>query len=70
MLPSQMTAFDRVSSARTGHGSAILNSLQRASMSVGVAVLSAILALAGGDVAHGRLPAEHAAIEMGVEPAS
>jgi len=56
MLPSQASAFERVSSSRTGHGSAIFNSLQRASMSIGVAVLSAVLALAGGDVVHGRPP--------------
>jgi EmrB/QacA subfamily drug resistance transporter len=56
MLPSQTAAFERVSSSRTGHGSAIFNSLQRASMSIGVAVLSAVLALAGGDVVHGRPP--------------
>ncbi|MGH8982107.1 MAG: MDR family MFS transporter, partial [Acidimicrobiales bacterium] len=54
MLPSQTTAFERVSSARTGHGSAIFNTFQRASMSIGVAVLSAVLALAGGDVPHAR----------------
>lgn len=55
-LPSQTAAFARLTSARTGHGSAIFNTFQRASMSIGVAVLSAVLALAGGDVLHGRPP--------------
>lgn len=55
-LPSQTAAFERVTSARTGHGSAIFNTFQRASMSIGVAVLSAVLAFGGGDVLHGRPP--------------
>jgi EmrB/QacA subfamily drug resistance transporter len=56
MLSSQAAGFAQIPSARTGHASAIFNTLQRASMSVGVAVLSAVLALAGGDVLHLRPP--------------
>jgi EmrB/QacA subfamily drug resistance transporter len=56
MLPSQTAAFARIPSARTGHASAVFNTLQRAWMSAGVAVLSAVLAIAGGDVLHLRPP--------------
>jgi len=55
-LPSQTAAFERVTPSRTGHGSAIFNTFQRASMSIGVAVLSAVLTFGGGDVLHGRPP--------------
>jgi EmrB/QacA subfamily drug resistance transporter len=56
MLPTQAAAFAQVTSSRTGHASAIFNTLQRATMSIGVAVLSAVLALAGGNVVHVRPP--------------
>ncbi len=56
MLPSQTAAFTRISSAATGHASAIFNTFQRVSMSIGVAFLAAILAFGGGDVVHGRPP--------------
>ncbi len=54
MLPTQTAAFAQITSARTGHASAIFNTLQRASMSIGVAVLTAVLAAAGGNVLHVR----------------
>jgi EmrB/QacA subfamily drug resistance transporter len=50
MLSTQAAAFARVPSARTGHASAIFNTFQRTTMALGVAVLSAVLALAGGNV--------------------
>jgi MFS family permease len=56
MLPTQAAAFAQITSSRTGHASAIFNTLQRASMSIGVAVLSAVLALAGGNVLRVRPP--------------
>ncbi len=56
MLPSQTAAFARISSSTTGHASAIFNTLQRVSMSMGVALLAAVLALGGGDVVHARPP--------------
>jgi EmrB/QacA subfamily drug resistance transporter len=56
MLPTQAAAFARVPSASTGHASAIFNTFQRTSMSLGVAVLSAVLALAGGNVLGLRPP--------------
>lgn len=56
MLSSQGAAFARISSAATGHASAIFNTCQRAAMSIGVALLSTVLSLAGGDVLHGRPP--------------
>src|SRR5487761_2198208 len=52
MLPSQASAFAQISSAETGHASAIFNTLQRALSSLGVAFLSTVLALAGGDHVH------------------
>ncbi len=56
MLSSQTAAFSQISSSATGHASAIFNTFQRVSMSMGVAILSAVLALAGGDVVHTRPP--------------
>lgn len=56
MLSTQAAAFARISPAATGHASAIFNTCQRAAMSIGVALLSTVLALAGGDVLHGRPP--------------
>jgi EmrB/QacA subfamily drug resistance transporter len=56
MLPTQAAAFAQITSSQTGHASAIFNTLQRASMSIGVAVLSAVLAVTGGDVLHLRPP--------------
>jgi EmrB/QacA subfamily drug resistance transporter len=56
MLPSQAAAFAQISSADTGHASAIFNTLQRALSSLGVAILSTVLAFAGGDVLHRRPP--------------
>jgi EmrB/QacA subfamily drug resistance transporter len=57
MLSTQAAAFAQISSSATGHASAIFNTLNRAAMSMGVALLSTVLALAGGDVLHGRAPA-------------
>ncbi|MGH9029575.1 MAG: hypothetical protein ACRDV4_08180, partial [Acidimicrobiales bacterium] len=54
MLSSQTAAFTQISSAATGHASAIFNTFQRVSMSMGVALLTAVLALGGGDVVHVR----------------
>ena len=56
MLSSQTAAFARISSSATGHASAIFNTFQRVSMSMGVAFLAAVLALGGGDVVHARPP--------------
>ncbi len=56
MLSSQTAAFARISSSATGHASAIFNTFQRVSMSMGVAFLTAVLALGGGDVVHARPP--------------
>lgn len=56
MLPTQAAAFTQVTSARTGQASAMFNTLQRAMMSVGVAVLSGVLAVAGGNALHVRPP--------------
>jgi EmrB/QacA subfamily drug resistance transporter len=56
MLSSQAAAFARIPSPSTGHASAIFTTLQRTSMSVSVAVLSALLALAGGNIIGTRLP--------------
>ena len=52
MLPSQASAFAQISSAETGHASAIFNTLQRALSSLGVAFLATVLALGGGDTHH------------------
>lgn len=52
MLPSQASAFAQISSAETGHASAIFNTLQRALSSLGVALLATVLALGGGDQHH------------------
>jgi EmrB/QacA subfamily drug resistance transporter len=54
MLPSQASAFAQITSAETGHASAIFNTLQRALSSLGVAFLATVLALGGGDVVHRR----------------
>jgi hypothetical protein len=51
-LPCQVSAFSQISSASTGHGSAIFNTLQRALSALGIAALSTVLAAAGGDVIH------------------
>jgi MFS family permease len=56
MLPNQAAAFAQISPAASGHASAIYNTLQRSLSSIGVAFLSTVLALAGGDVLHGRIP--------------
>ncbi|HTX63946.1 MAG TPA: MDR family MFS transporter [Acidimicrobiales bacterium] len=56
MLSSQTAAFAQISTSATGHASAIFNTFQRVSMSMGVATLTAVLALAGGDVVHARPP--------------
>jgi EmrB/QacA subfamily drug resistance transporter len=56
MLSSQTAAFAQVSSSATGHASAIFNTFQRVSMSMGVASLTAVLAVGGGDVVHARPP--------------
>ncbi len=68
MLPNQAAAFAQVSSADTGHATAIFSVLQRASSSIAVAVLATVLALAGGNVTHGRPPvsAFHWAFGAGV----
>lgn len=52
MLPSQASAFAQISAADTGHASAIFNTMQRALSSLGVAFLSTVLALGGGDRIH------------------
>jgi hypothetical protein len=52
MLPSQASAFAQISSAETGHASAIFNTLQRALSSLGVALLATVLALGGGNAHH------------------
>jgi EmrB/QacA subfamily drug resistance transporter len=56
MLSSQTAAFAQISSSATGHASAIFNTFQRVAMSMGVAFLTAVLALGGGDVVHARPP--------------
>jgi EmrB/QacA subfamily drug resistance transporter len=56
MLPNQASAFAQISPAQTGHASAIYNTLQRSLGSLGVAVLSVVLALAGGNVIGHRPP--------------
>ncbi len=56
MLSNQAAAFSQISPASTGHASAIYNTIQRASSSLGVALLSTVLALAGGNVVHRRIP--------------
>ncbi|MGH8987747.1 MAG: MDR family MFS transporter [Acidimicrobiales bacterium] len=56
MLSSQTAAFARISMSATGHASAIFNTVQRVSMSIGVAFLAAVLAFGGGDVVHARPP--------------
>ena len=56
MLSSQTAAFARISSSATGHASAIFNTCQRVAMSMGVAVLTAVLAVGGGDVVGRRPP--------------
>ncbi len=56
ILSSQTAAFAQISASSTGHASAIFNTFQRVSMSMGVAFLTAVLALGGGDVVHGRPP--------------
>ncbi len=68
MLPGQAAAFARISSADTGHATAIYSVVQRASSSMGVALLATVLALAGGNVVHGRPPvsAFHWAFAAGV----
>jgi EmrB/QacA subfamily drug resistance transporter len=52
VLPCQASAFSQITSASTGHGSAIFNTLQRALSALGIAALSTVLAAAGGDVVH------------------
>jgi EmrB/QacA subfamily drug resistance transporter len=56
MLPSQAAAFGQIPSQQTGHASALFNTFQRAVMAAGVAVLSAVLAFAGGNVTGIRPP--------------
>jgi len=56
MLPNQASAFTRISSAETGHASAIYNTILRSAGSMGIAFLSVVLALAGGNVVHSRPP--------------
>lgn len=56
MLSSQAAAFARIPSSGTGQASAIFTTFQRTSMSIGVAMLSAVLALAGGNVIGARPP--------------
>ncbi len=56
MLPNQASAFAQISSAETGHASAIYNTLQRSLGALGIAFLSVVLALAGGSVVHRRPP--------------
>lgn len=56
ILSNQASAFAQISSAETGHASAIFNTFQRASASLGVAILSVVLAAAGGSVLHARPP--------------
>lgn len=56
MLSSQNAAFARISSSATGHATAIFTTFQRVSMSMGVAILSAVLAVGGGDVVGRRPP--------------
>lgn len=51
-LPSQTSAFAQITSAETGHASAIFNTLQEALSSLGVAFLATVFALGGGDVVH------------------
>ena len=48
MLSTQAAAFAQISSAATGHASAIFNTFQRAAMSLGVALLATVVALGGG----------------------
>jgi EmrB/QacA subfamily drug resistance transporter len=47
-LPVNISAFANISSADTGHASAIYNMVRRAAPALSVAVLSTILAMAGG----------------------
>ncbi|MGH8995606.1 MAG: MFS transporter, partial [Acidimicrobiales bacterium] len=56
LLSNQASAFAKISSAETGHAAAIFNTLQRALSSLGIAVLSVVLATAGGGVLHVRPP--------------
>jgi EmrB/QacA subfamily drug resistance transporter len=55
-LPNQASSFSQISSASTGHAAAIFGATQRVMSSLGVALLSAVLALAGGDALHVRPP--------------
>jgi EmrB/QacA subfamily drug resistance transporter len=50
MISSQGSAFTRILPADSGHAAAIFSTLQRALSSIGIAVLSTVLALSGGDV--------------------
>lgn len=54
MLPTQASAFAQITSAETGHASAIFSTVQRAAGALGIAVLATVLALGGGDVVHRR----------------
>jgi EmrB/QacA subfamily drug resistance transporter len=55
-MPNQASSFAQISSASTGHASAIFNTMQRSFSSIGLAALSTIFAAAGGDVLHVRPP--------------
>jgi EmrB/QacA subfamily drug resistance transporter len=56
MLPNQVSAFATISSKETGHAAAIFSTVQRSMGSLGVAALSVVLALGGGNVLGGRPP--------------
>ncbi|MGH9044271.1 MAG: MDR family MFS transporter [Acidimicrobiales bacterium] len=56
ILPNQAAVFTKIPSEGTGHASAIFNTLLRSLSSLGVALLSFVLAEAGGNVLHHRPP--------------
>jgi sugar phosphate permease len=60
MLPMQAAAYAQISSADTGHASAIFTAAQRSASALGVAVLSVVLAAGTGSHTSAPVSAFHA----------
>lgn len=65
MMPTQASAFSRITHADTGHASAIFTTVQRSASAFGVALLSTVLAAAGGEGLHPSPDAFHAVYMTG-----
>jgi EmrB/QacA subfamily drug resistance transporter len=59
-LPAQAAAYAQISSAETGHATAIFSTFQRTSMAVGVAVLATVLAIGAHNAVRPPVAAFHA----------